>query len=56
MSTLALLVLLLLVLVVLLVLAALAYVSFRHPRMATPLIVAGTFAAVMVAVVALIAG
>lgn len=54
-STLALLVLLLLVLVVLLFLGGLVYVTYRHPRFATPLMVAGTFGAALVGVVAIIA-
>ncbi|MDQ0847626.1 hypothetical protein [Streptomyces sp. V1I6] len=51
MSTLALFVLLLLVLVGLLGLAGLGYLTYRHPRLATPLLVAGTFGGVFVAVV-----
>jgi hypothetical protein len=50
-STLALFVLLLLILVGLLGLAGLGYLTYRHPRLATPLLVAGTFGGVFVAVV-----
>ncbi|MFE9484626.1 hypothetical protein ACFYNM_39360 [Streptomyces spororaveus] len=52
MSTLVLLVLLLLVLVGLIGMAILGYVTYRYPRVGTPLLVAGAFAAVFVAVLA----
>ncbi|MFE9853498.1 hypothetical protein ACFYPN_32590 [Streptomyces sp. NPDC005576] len=48
MSTLALTVVLLAALVGLLLLSAVGYLAYRHPRLATPLIVVGTFAAVLV--------
>ncbi|WP_328406371.1 hypothetical protein OHS70_39000 (plasmid) [Streptomyces sp. NBC_00390] len=54
MSTLELLVVLLLVLVALLAMGGLAYLAYRHPKLATPLLVAGTFAAALVGVVAVI--
>ncbi|CAL9673091.1 hypothetical protein SUDANB105_07664 [Streptomyces sp. enrichment culture] len=54
MSTLSLLVLMLATVVALLLLSTLAYLPYRHPRLAAPLGVAGTFAAVLVAVGALI--
>jgi hypothetical protein len=54
-STLSLLVLMLATVVALLFLSTLAYLTYRHPRLAAPLGVAGTFAAVLVAVGALIA-
>ncbi|MFE5711971.1 hypothetical protein ACFQ7J_14280 [Streptomyces sp. NPDC056501] len=54
MSTLALLVLLLTTLVATMLLGSLVYLTYRHPRLTAPLGVAGTFAAVLVAVVALI--
>ncbi|MEV8550831.1 hypothetical protein AB0L04_13505 [Streptomyces glaucescens] len=55
MSTLSLIVLLLAVVIARLLLSTLAYLTYRHPRLAAPLGVAGTFAAVLVAVGALIA-
>jgi hypothetical protein len=48
-STLALLVVLLLVLVGALFLGVLGYAVYRHPQLNTPLIVCGTWAAVLVA-------
>ncbi|MFC8645440.1 hypothetical protein ACFUC2_32485 [[Kitasatospora] papulosa] len=53
-SDLHLLVLLLLVLVAGLALGAMAYVSYRHPALATPLMVASGGAAVLVACVGVI--
>ncbi|MFF8811475.1 hypothetical protein [Streptomyces pactum] len=55
MSTLPLLVLLLTAVVTLQLLGTLAYLTHRHPRLAARLGVAGTFAAVLVALGALIA-
>ncbi|MFJ4576862.1 hypothetical protein ACIP4W_36760 [Streptomyces sp. NPDC088846] len=55
MSSLGLLVLLLLVLVALLVVGGLAYVVYRHPALATPLMVATGAAAVLVACLGVIA-
>ncbi|MFI9630959.1 hypothetical protein [Streptomyces sp. NPDC052042] len=54
MSTLALLVALLLVVTGLLALGAIAYLVHRYPRLGTPLMVCGTFAAAYVAAVAVI--
>ncbi|WP_185909351.1 hypothetical protein [Streptomyces sp. WAC01280] len=54
MSTLALLVLMLMTLVVMMCLGGLAYLTYRHPQLTAPLSVAGTFAAVFIAVVALV--
>ncbi|MER7112307.1 hypothetical protein [Streptomyces sp. NPDC000229] len=54
MFKLALLVVLLLVLVALLVMGAGFYLALRHPRLATPLIVAGTLGAVLVGAVAIV--
>ncbi|MBH5338270.1 hypothetical protein IHE55_27190 [Streptomyces pactum] len=54
MSTLPLLVLLLTAVVTLQLLGTLAYLTHRHPRLAARLGVAGTFAAVLVALRALI--
>ena len=54
MSTLALLVLVLMTVVVLMFLGSLVYLTYRYPRLTAPLGIAGTFAAVFIAVVALI--
>jgi hypothetical protein len=54
MSTLALLVVLLLALVGALFLGGLAYAVYRHPRLNTPLAVAGTWAAVLLTAVGII--
>ncbi|MFB6835358.1 hypothetical protein [Streptomyces hydrogenans] len=54
MSTIALLVVLLLVLVVLLVLGAVGYLTYRHPQLAKPLGACGTWAAALIAAVALV--
>lgn len=54
MSTLVLLVILLLVVTGVLFLGAVGYLIDRHPRLAKPLSACGTWAAVLVAVVALV--
>lgn len=55
MSRLALLVVLLVVVTGLLLLAGLAYAAYRHPRLATPLMVAGAFAAAFAGALAVVA-
>ncbi|MFF3343578.1 hypothetical protein [Streptomyces flavidovirens] len=55
MSKLVLLVLMLLVLVVALILGSLTYLTYRHPRLATPLLVAAGFAAALGGAVAAVA-
>ncbi|MFC9595764.1 hypothetical protein ACFTUC_38955 [Streptomyces sp. NPDC056944] len=54
MSTLALLVLMLMTLVVMMFLGGLVYLTYRHPQLTAPLGVAGTFAALFIAAIALI--
>ncbi|MFF0561927.1 hypothetical protein [Streptomyces sp. NPDC004266] len=54
MSTLTLLVIMLLTFTGLLSLGALAYAAYRHPKLATPLMVAGTFAAVFIGAIAMV--